>query len=237
MKRREFITLAGSVVAAWPLAARAQQSGMPVLGFLNPATIESIPRLIAAFRQGLAEAGYVEGKNLTIELRFANFKPELLPEAARDLVRLNVDAIFAFPEAIVPARNATSSIPIVAVDLESDPVAKGYVKSLARPGGNMTGMFLDLPEVSGKQIGLLKEIVPRLSRIAIFGIPGLNEAQFAATETAARALALKAEIIEVRSQMTSRMRWRPLQQNTLRPVSCYHPPSCSPLRSKSARLR
>ena len=87
----------------------------------------------------------------------------------------------------------------MAVDLESDPVAKGYVKSLARPGGNLTGMFLDLPEVSGKQIGLLKEIVPRLSRIAIFGIPGLNEAQFASTETAARALALKAEIIEVRS--------------------------------------
>ena len=87
----------------------------------------------------------------------------------------------------------------MAIDLESDPIAKGYVKSLARPGGNMTGMFLDLPEVSGKQIGLLKEIVPRLSRIAIFGIPGLNEAQFAATETAARALALKAEIIEVRS--------------------------------------
>ena len=96
------------------------------------------------------------------------------------------------------ARNATTSIPIVALDLESDPVAKGYVKSLAHPGGNMTGMFLDLPELSGKQIGLLKEIVPRLSRIAIFGIPGLNAAQFAATETAVRALALEAEIMEVR---------------------------------------
>ena len=91
----------------------------------------------------------------------------------------------------------TSSIPIVAHDLESDPVAKGWVKSLARPGGNMTGFFLDIPEMSGKQVGLLKEIVPRLSRIAIFGIPGLNAAQFAATETVVRALALEAEIIEV----------------------------------------
>ena len=117
---------------------------------------------------------------------------------AGDLVRRNVNVIFApTPETVVAARNATTSIPIVALDLESDPLAKGYVKSLARPGGNMTGMFLDLPELSGKHIGLLKEIVPRLSRIAIFGIPGLNMAQFAATETVARALALEAEILEV----------------------------------------
>ena len=94
-------------------------------------------------------------------------------------------------------RNATTSIPVVGIDLESDPVAKGYVKSLGRPGGNMTGMFLDLPELSGKQVGLLKEIVPRLSRIAIFGIPGLNEAQFAAAAAAAQAVGVGAEIIEV----------------------------------------
>jgi putative ABC transport system substrate-binding protein len=123
-----------------------------------------------------------------------------MAEAAADLVRRNVNAIFAStPEAVaVMARNVTTSIPVVAPDLESDPLANGYVKSLARPGGNLTGMFLDLPELSGKQIGLLKEIVPRLSHIAIFGIPGLNVAQFAATETVARALALEAEIMEVR---------------------------------------
>jgi putative ABC transport system substrate-binding protein len=98
-----------------------------------------------------------------------------LPQFASDLVRRNVNVIFAAtPEAVAVVRNAMISIPIVALDLESDPLAKGYVKSLARPGGNMTGMFLDLPELSGKQVGLLKEIVPRLSRIAIFGIPGLN---------------------------------------------------------------
>jgi putative ABC transport system substrate-binding protein len=129
---------------------RAQQPAMPVIGFLNPASAEAIPHLVAAFRRGLAEAGYVEGKNLTIEYRFTNFRPELLPEAAGDLVRSNVSAIFApTPQAGAAVRNATTSIPIVALDLESDPLEEGYVRSLARPGGNITGMFLDLPELSG----------------------------------------------------------------------------------------
>jgi putative tryptophan/tyrosine transport system substrate-binding protein len=195
MRRREFVSvIAGAAV--WPLGARAEQSAMPVIGLLGPV---DVPHLVAAFRRGLAEAGYVEVKDLAIEYRFANFKPELMTEFAGDLVRLNMNVIFAAtPEAVIAVRNATTGIPIVAVDLESDPVAKGYVKSIARPGGNMTGMFLDIPELSGKQVGLLKEIIPRLSRIAILGVPGLNVAQFAATETAVRALALEAEIMEVR---------------------------------------
>jgi putative ABC transport system substrate-binding protein len=198
MRRREFISVIAGATA-WPLVARAEQPAMPVIGFLNFATAESIPHLVAAFRRGLAEAGYVEGKNLAIEYRFTKFRPELLPEAAGDLVRLNVSVIFApTPEAGAAAKNATTSIPVVALDLESDPLAKGYVKSLARPGGNITGMFLDLPELSGKQMGLLRQLIPRLSRIAIFGIPGLNAAQFAATETAARVLMLEAEVMEVR---------------------------------------
>jgi putative tryptophan/tyrosine transport system substrate-binding protein len=199
MRRRDFLSVIAGATA-WPLAARAQQSTMPVIGFLDPvAGTEAIPHLIAAFRRGLAEAGYVEGKNLTIEYGFGNFRPELLTQAASDLVRLDVSAIFApTPEAGAAAKNATTSIPIVALDLETDPLAKGYVKSLARPGGNMTGMFLDLPELSGKQIGLLKELVPRLSRIAIFGVPGLNAAQFAAAENTVQALALEAEAMEVR---------------------------------------
>jgi putative tryptophan/tyrosine transport system substrate-binding protein len=198
MRRREFISvIAGAAV--WPLGARAQQSAIPVIGYLNIAAAEAIPAPLAYFRRGLAEEGYVEGKNLAIVYRLTDLRPELLLEAARDLVRLNTNVIYAAtPEAVAAVRNATTSIPIVAMDLESDPVAKGYVKSLARPGGNMTGMFLDIPELSGKQVGLLKEIVPHLSRIAIFGIPSLNAPQFAATETAARALALEAEVIEVR---------------------------------------
>ena len=199
MRRREFISLIAGATA-WPLGVRAQQPAMPVIGFLDPVpAAEAMRDLIAAFQRGLAEAGFQEGKNLAIEYRFTNFKPELMQQAASDVVRRKVNAIFApTPESGAAARNATASIPIVALDLESDPVAKGYVRSLARPGGNITGMYLDLPELGGKQIGLLKEIVPRLSRIAIVGIPDLNAAQFAATEAAARALALEAEIMEVR---------------------------------------
>ena len=195
MRRREFISVIAGATA-WPLAARAQQPAMPVIGLFWASPIDA--RLIAAFRRGLAEAGYVEGKNLAIEYRFTNFRPELLAKAARDLVRLNMRVIFAAtPQAVAAVANATTSIPVVALDLESDPVAKGYVKSLARPSGNMTGIFLDIPELSGKQVGLLKEIVPHLSRIAIFGIPSLNALQFAATETAVRTLALEAEVMEV----------------------------------------
>jgi putative tryptophan/tyrosine transport system substrate-binding protein len=140
----------------------------------------------------------VEGKNLAVENRFTNFRPEPMHEAASDLVRLNVNVIFAAtPEAVAAARNATSRIPIVGLDLESDPLAMGYIKSLACPGGNLTGMFRDLPELSGKQVGLLKEIVPRLSHLAIFGIAGLNAAQFAAAAAAAQAVEVEAEIIEV----------------------------------------
>ena len=199
MRRRDFILASGALVA-WPLAVRAQQPAMPVIGFLGVVSgPEAIPDLLAAFRRGLAEAGFVEGKNLVIEYRFANFRPELMLEGAGDLIRRNVNVIFAgTPEAVVAARDATTSIPIVGVDLESDPLAKGYVKSLARPGGNMTGMFLDLPELSGKQVGLLKEIIPRLSRIAIFGIPELNAAQFAAAKSAVQAVAVEVEIMEVR---------------------------------------
>jgi putative ABC transport system substrate-binding protein len=198
MRRREFITLiAGATV--WPLTARAEQ--MPVIAFLSPVpTAEAIEHLIAAFRRGLAEAGFHEGENVAIEYRFTNFKPELMQQAASDVVQRKVNVIYVHtPEGGAAARSATTTIPIIGGDLESDPIAMGYVKSLAHPGGNFTGIFLDLPELSAKQVGLLKEIVPRLSRIAIFGIPGLNEAQFTATKTAAQALRLESEIIEVRS--------------------------------------
>jgi putative ABC transport system substrate-binding protein len=196
VRRREFISLIAGA-AAWPLKARAEQ--MPAIGFLNPLPgAEAIPHLLAAFRRGLSEEGYVEDKNVTIEYRYTNFKPELMQQAAGDVVQRKVNVIFAAtPDAGAAARNATTSIPIVGVDLESDPLASGYVKSLARPGGNFTGMFLDLPELSGKQIGLLKEIVPHLTHIAVFGIPGLNATQFAAATAAVKAVAVEAEIIEV----------------------------------------
>lgn len=197
MRRREFISLIAAATT-WPLTARGEQ--MPVIGFLTPFPSDEVSNqpAYAAFHRGLAEEGYVEGKNVAIEIRATSFRPGLMDQAARDVVQLGVNVIFAgYPEAVVAARNATSTIPIVAVDLESDPIARGYVESLARPGGNLTGLFLDLPEINGKQVGLLKEIVPRLSRIAIFGIRGLNEAQFAAAAAAVRAVGVEAEIIEV----------------------------------------
>jgi putative ABC transport system substrate-binding protein len=124
----------------------------------------------------------------------------MLP-AARELVRLNVDVIVApgGPALVGAAREATSSIPIVAHDLESDPLAKGWVKSLAQPGGNMTGFFLDIPEMSGKQLALLRELVPQLSRLAVIGVPDLNAVQFVSTEAATKAAGVKTEILEVQS--------------------------------------
>jgi putative ABC transport system substrate-binding protein len=201
LRRREFISVIASATV-WPLAARAQQPAIPVVGTAAAVPWEAVPHLLAAFRRGLAEAGYVEGKNLAIEKRSTNFdfRPELFAEAMRDLVRLNVNVIFAGgPEPLAEARNATTSIPIVGTDFENGPIAKGYTTSLARPSSNITGVFLDIPELSGKQVGLLREILPRLARIAIFGVSSLNALQFAATETAARALTIQSEIIEVRS--------------------------------------
>ncbi|MDA9523875.1 hypothetical protein XI06_27255 [Bradyrhizobium sp. CCBAU 11434] len=193
MRRRDFLTLAGTV--AWPLVARAQQPEMPVIGYLSENTVSA--DIHGAFLRGMSALGYSEGKNFAIEDRH---KPRSLPEAAADLVRRKVNVIFASnPGALSAAIKATTSIPVVGVDLESDPVAKGYVQSIARPGGNVTGMFLDIPQLCGKHLGLLKEIFPGLSRIAILGIPGTNAPQFAATETATRGAGVEAEVLEVRT--------------------------------------
>ena len=138
-----------------------------------------------------------------------------------------MNAIFASgPAALAALSKATTSIPIVAIDLESDPVAKGYVQSLARPGGNITGIFPDIPELSGKQLGLLMEIVPRLSCIAIFGVPGVNALQFAATETAPRGPGLRLRFRRCESPMTYTALWRRSASGTSKPVSCCHPLSC-----------
>ena len=197
MRRRDFV-LGGGATVAWPLGARAQQPAMPVIGwFFEVPPGPLVDSVTAAFRRGLAELGYVEGKNFAAELRV---NPDSLTQAAADLVRLNVNVVFAGgPAVLAAASKATTSIPVVGIDLESDPVAKGYVKTLGRPGGNITGMFLDIPELSGKQVHLLKQIVPQLSRMAIFGVPGLNALQFKATETAARAFNIEAEVVEVQA--------------------------------------
>jgi putative ABC transport system substrate-binding protein len=196
--RREFISALTVSLLAAPAAGEAQPAArvprIAVLG-LTPANAT----LAEAFKQGLGDSGYTEGRNVVIEFRDADGRPERLPELAADLVRLEVDVLFARGAgALSAAKQATSRIPTVAVDLESDPVALGFVRNLAQPGGNIPGVFLDLPELSGKQLQFLKDVIRPLSRVAIFGDPTLNTPQFQATEAAARALAIRPQRLEVR---------------------------------------
>jgi len=166
MRRREFITLLGSVVAEWPLAARAQQAVLPVIGFLNSASPQPWENYVAGFRAGLKEAGYVDGQNVTIEFRWAEGHYDRLPGMAADLVRRKVAVLVATggsPSAMA-AKAATSTIPIVFTS-GIDPVRSGFVTSLNRPGGNLTGVNLFTNVLEGKRLGLLRALVPGVQLI------------------------------------------------------------------------
>jgi putative ABC transport system substrate-binding protein len=183
MRRRAFISLIGGGVATWPLVARSQQAAVPVVGFLNPTTPETSLDRVRAFRQGLKETGHVEGENVAIEYRFAENQINRLPALAADLVRRRV-AVLAAVGAEAPIRAAmaaTSTIPIVFI-AGDDPVRTGLVTSLARPGGNLTGVnFLTL-ELVAKRLELLRELVPGAARIAVI----VNPANSAGAETTSR---------------------------------------------------
>jgi putative tryptophan/tyrosine transport system substrate-binding protein len=185
MRRREVITLLGGAAAAWPLAARAQQrtGKIPRVGFLLNVPSELVDTLFRALR----DTGYIEGQNIVLETRFAGNMLDRIDQFATELVALHCDLIFAAgPYAIAALTKATSTIPLVAIDLESDPVANRWAASIARPGGNLTGFFLDLPELGGKQIELLKEALPSLSRVAFLWDSTVGLVQFSATEAVAR---------------------------------------------------
>ncbi len=181
------------------IADAQQAKKVPRIGFLGAAYPSTNAARIEAFRQGLRALGYVEGKNIIIEWRWAEGKPERLPDLAAELVRFKVDIIVtAGPAATGPAKEATSTIPIVMAQ-DSDPVQSGFVASLARPGGNITGLSTLAPEVSGKRLELLKEIIPKLSRVAVLGIstrPG-NAQSLKEVELAAGTFKVQVQYLDV----------------------------------------
>jgi len=174
MRRREFITLFGSAAATWPLAARAQQT-VPVVGLLRSTPAAPFAHIVVAFRQGLTEAGYPEGKNVVIEQRWAENQLDKLPDLAADLVRRQAAVIVANGPAVGAARSAAATMPIVFV-IGGDPVALGLVSSLNRPGGNLTGITFFSNRLGAKRLGLLRELVPRTNVIAVLVDPSFPEA-------------------------------------------------------------
>jgi putative ABC transport system substrate-binding protein len=197
--RRAFITLLASASAAWPLAARAQQPAPPVIGLLDPRSPDAAADRLRAFRLGLKDVGYVEGENVTIIYRFAEDQFGRLPELAAELVRRRVTVIAASATAAAPAaKAATTTIPIALIAAE-DPVRLGLVASLARPGGNLTGINFVSGELTAKRLDLLRELLPRAARVAVLVNPA-DATNTASTlrdvEAAARAIGLQVQVLK-----------------------------------------
>ncbi len=197
--RRDFITLLGGAVAVWPLAAHAQQNAIPVIGFLEIRSPESIAERLRAFRQGLKETGYVEGENIAIDYRWAE-QMERLPELAAQLVRRQVAVIVTAGgiATTLAAKEATTTIPIVFA-VSDDPVKHGLVASLARPGGNLTGFNILSTELTAKRLELLREMLPRASRITVLVNPAsvYTQTTVREVEAAGRAIGFQTQIVNV----------------------------------------
>jgi putative tryptophan/tyrosine transport system substrate-binding protein len=202
IRRREFITLLGGAAAAWPLAARAQQSAMPVIGFLDTRSPDGLTDRLRAFREGLKDSGYVERENVAIEYRWAENKLDRLPELAAELVRRQVAVIAATSTySAFAAKAATTTTPIVFL-VGEDPVRIGLVASLARPGGNLTGINNFTGELTAKRLELLREMVPGAARIAVL----VNPANATGTalrdlEPAARAMGLQIQVLNASTSL------------------------------------
>jgi putative tryptophan/tyrosine transport system substrate-binding protein len=203
MRRREFITLLGGTAAAWPVGARAQQPAMPVIGVLYVGSVAAVEQL-AAFRQGLSEAGFVEGRNVIIEYRFAENRLDRLPEMVAELARRPV-SIIATPngmQAALAAKAATATIPVV-FSTGVDPVETGLVASLNRPGGNITGIADMSMEIAPKRVGLLRELLPRAARFGLLLDPRGTSANTDVKDAAAAATAI-GRPIEILTASTNR---------------------------------
>jgi putative ABC transport system substrate-binding protein len=202
MRRRDFITLLGGAAAAWPIAARAQQAAMPVIGLLGPSSAEQDAPYVAAFRQGLQQAGYREGRNVAIEYRWAEGRNERLPTLVGELVRRKVNVIFALgPPAALAAKAAATTIPIVFVS-GRDPVQLGLVDTLARPGGNATGVVTLSGELAPKRLELLQELLPKTIIFAALVNPSnaTAEIQSKDVQSAASKLGLRLHVRHASSE-------------------------------------
>ena len=201
IRRRDFITLLGGAAVAWPLTAQAQQPAMPVVGFLRSGTIADVPHRVTAFRQGLKEAGFVEGQNVAIEYRSDEGQTDRLPLLVADLLRRQVALIVGFnTPAALAAKAATTTVPIVFVT-GGDPVRAGLVASLNRPGGNVTGISFISTELGAKRLGLLRELRPGAARIAVLVDPKwpLAERFVSEVQAAASAMGQQIEVLYVSS--------------------------------------
>jgi putative tryptophan/tyrosine transport system substrate-binding protein len=197
MRRREFITLLGGAAAAWPLEARAQQRAMPVIGFLNATSPESNSDRLRGFHRGLRESGYVEGENVAVIYRWAEGRNDRLPELAADLVQHQVSVIAPLTAAVAFAvKGATAIIPIVFA-VNEDPVRLGLVNSLARPGGNATGINFLTAEVAAKRLNLLREFVPGARRVGVL----VNPANATSTESTLKDVATAASTIGLETRV------------------------------------
>jgi len=197
VKRRAFITLLGGAAAAWPLAARARQPAMPVIGFLHSGSPEAFATFVTAFRKGLSETGYVEGQNVALEFRWAAGQDSGLPELAADLIRRRVAVIAALgTPAAIAVKAATTTIPIVFAT-GYDPVALGFAASLARPGGNLTGVSFLSGELAAKRLELVRELKLGATRVAVLVNPALATAEtnLEEVEVAARAIGLQIQVL------------------------------------------
>jgi putative tryptophan/tyrosine transport system substrate-binding protein len=200
MKRRAFITLLGGAAAGWPLGAGAQQAGkLPTIGFLGTTTPSAWSQWVAAFVQRLRDFGWIEGRTIAVEYRWGEGRDERFAEIAAEFVRLKVNVIVTSGTALLAAKQATSVIPIVFA-VANDPVGSGFVASLSRPGGNITGLSLQSTDLAGKRLELLREVVPDLRRLAIMAHVGNPGAvlEMAEVQAAARALGLEVATLEIR---------------------------------------